>query len=83
PVEQAPSSGIACKRCKIELTVNEKPYICKQPGLEGFYHWICFREQVKEHQREAMNLIEESAISAGVVSPTGGDGGEGAVREEE
>jgi len=69
PVESAPGSGVVCKKCGLELTILERPYISKQPGLEGFYHWACFREQVRLHQRDAQSLIEESAISAGVVTP--------------
>ena len=84
PHKEAPGSGIVCHRCKLELTVLERPYICKQPGLEGYYHWNCFREQVREHQRDAQSLIEESAISAGIISPSASEGGEpSGGREEE
>jgi len=31
-----------CKQCQGELSPSDKPYISKQAGMEGEYHWACF-----------------------------------------
>ncbi len=31
-----------CKHCQEDFLPTERPYVSKQAGMEGDYHWTCF-----------------------------------------
>lgn len=46
-----------CKYCNQELKSSDKPYISKQAGMEGEYHWSCFIEACKNRMPVGIGVI--------------------------
>ncbi len=46
-----------CKYCKGKFTPPEKPYVSKQAGMEGEYHWNCFVEASKNRMPVGIGVI--------------------------
>jgi hypothetical protein len=47
-----------CKHCQGELTPQEKPYLSKQAGMEGEYHWGCFIEACRDRVPVSLGVID-------------------------
>lgn len=46
-----------CKYCGEEFAPSEKPYISKQAGMEGEYHWNCFVEACRNRAPVGIGVI--------------------------
>ena len=49
---------MVCEYCKGELIPPEKPYISKQAGMEGEYHWNCFVKACRNRMPVEIGVIE-------------------------
>jgi hypothetical protein len=54
-----------CIYCQGEFEPSDKPYISKQAGMEGEYHWDCFVEACRNRMPVGVGAIN--------IPSTGGD----------
>ncbi|TKJ36944.1 hypothetical protein CEE37_14620 [candidate division LCP-89 bacterium B3_LCP] len=55
---------MVCKYCQGEFELAEKPYISKQAGMEGEYHWNCFVEACRSRMPVEVSIASISNVSA-------------------
>ena len=53
-----------CKFCQIDFTPDEKPYISKQAGMEGDYHWKCFIEACRDRVPVSIGALDLPVASS-------------------
>jgi hypothetical protein len=46
-----------CKYCQQEFIPSDKPYLSKQAGMEGEYHWNCFVEACRNRIPVGIGVI--------------------------
>lgn len=49
---------MTCRYCRGEFTPPEKPYVSKQAGMEGEYHWNCFVAACKDRIPVSIGSID-------------------------
>jgi hypothetical protein len=49
---------ITCKYCQLDIASPDKPYLSKQAGMEGDYHWKCFIEACRNRMPVGIGVIE-------------------------
>ncbi len=52
------SAPTKCKHCHVEFSFGEKPYISKQAGMEGDYHWKCFVDFCRDRVPVSIGAID-------------------------
>jgi hypothetical protein len=50
--------GMKCRHCQGELTTQDKPYLSKQAGMEGEYHWACFIEACRDRVPTSLGAFD-------------------------
>ncbi len=49
-----------CKHCNGELNTQDRPYLSKQAGMEGEYHWACFIEACRDRVPVSLGSFDSS-----------------------
>ena len=70
------SGKLVCRGCGLLIEGGQKKFYSRQAGMQGWYHWSCYKVQVRNsNERGKKKLVysgaTESAISADYPDPTG------------
>ena len=70
------SGKLVCKGCTLPIEKNQKKFYSRQAGMQGWYHWDCYKVKVRDvNERGKKELTysgaTESVISAAPPDPTG------------
>ncbi len=58
-----------CKFCQGDFDPKDRPYISKQAGMQGDYHWSCFVAACRDRVPVSIGAIDLPAVTAEAEEP--------------